>query len=885
MKEQITQSYTDVGLTDEQVLDSRRVHGENSLSVKKRKGFFRQFLSNFGDPIIKVLLAALAINVLFLFRHADWFESAGIAIAIFLATFVSTLSEYGSESAFIELQKEAAKIDCRVKRARGIASLPISELVVGDLVMLQAGERVPADGVLISGKLSVDQSALNGESAETEKEPVSAENEKWDLMSKNQLFRGSVVSGGEGVMRVCRVGDKTFYGSMAREMQEDAPESPLKVKLSGLAQSISRLGYCAAALIAAADLINRFLLDNSMNFAKAAADFTNVSVCLPNLMHALTLAIAVVVVAVPEGLPMMITVVLSSNMFRMLKDNVMVRKLVGIETSGGLNILFTDKTGTLTKGQLRVVSITDGSGKKFDSTAQCPYPVRKILELSALYNTGSVLSSGKPIGGNATDRALLSSILPIEPNKYIYNKKSFLAFDSANKFSAVHILGNEELFLIKGAPEKLLPECRYYIDSNGESKPFSQQLLKAEMKKAAKQAIRVVVIALSKTEVTDNHIPQELTFVAMAGIRDEIRSEVPQAVKEVQNAGVQVVMITGDHRDTAVAIAKDCGLLGESDSNSVITSAELARITDEQVKSVLPRLRVVARALPTDKSRLVRLAQESSLVTGMTGDGINDAPALKKADVGFAMGSGTEVAKEAGDIVILDNNFASIAKAIRYGRTIFKSIRKFVVFQLTMNLCAVGVSLTGPFIGIDTPVTVVQMLWVNIIMDTLAGLAFAGEPPLAEYMEEKPIKRSEPVLSKAMINQILCTGLYTVALCIAFLKLDFFRNMFGYSENIVYFLTAFFALFIFAGVFNSFSARTHRLNLLAHLGRNKFFILIMSVVAVVQIVLIYYGGSLFRTSGLAFGDLIKILLIASTVIPVDLIRKAVIRSVGRNGEI
>lgn len=885
MKEQMTQSYTDVGLTDEQVLDSRRVHGENSLSVKKRKGFFRQFLSNFGDPIIKVLLAALAINVLFLFRHADWFESAGIAIAIFLATFVSTLSEYGSESAFIELQKEAAKIDCRVKRARGIASLPISELVVGDLVMLQAGERVPADGVLISGKLSVDQSALNGESAETEKKPASSENEKWDLMSKSQLFRGSVVSGGEGVMRVCRVGDKTFYGSMAREMQEDAPESPLKEKLSGLAQSISRLGYCAAALIAAADLINRFLLDNSMNFAKAAADFTNVSVCLPNLMHALTLAIAVVVVAVPEGLPMMITVVLSSNMFRMLKDNVMVRKLVGIETSGGLNILFTDKTGTLTKGQLRVVSITDGSGKKFGSTAQCSQPVRKILELSALYNTGSVLSSGKPIGGNATDRALLSSVLPIEPNKYIYHKKSFLAFDSAHKFSAVHISGNEELFLIKGAPEKLLPECRYYIDSNGESKPFSQQLLKAEMKKAAKQAIRVVVIALSKTEVTDNHIPRELTFVAMAGIRDEIRSEVPQAVKEVQNAGVQVVMITGDHRDTAVAIAKDCGLLGESDSNGVITSAELARMTDEQVKSILPRLRVVARALPTDKSRLVRLAQESSLVTGMTGDGINDAPALKKADVGFAMGSGTEVAKEAGDIVILDNNFASIAKAIRYGRTIFKSIRKFVVFQLTMNLCAVGVSLTGPFIGIDTPVTVVQMLWVNIIMDTLAGLAFAGEPPLAEYMEEKPIKRSEPVLSKAMINQILCTGLYTVALCIAFLKLDFFRNMFGYSENIVYFLTAFFALFIFAGVFNSFSARTHRLNLLAHLGRNKSFILIMSVVAVVQIVLIYYGGALFRTSGLAFGDLIKILLIASTVIPVDLIRKAVIRSVGRRGEI
>lgn len=272
-------------------------------------------------------------------------------------------------------------------------------------------------------------------------------------------------------------------------------------------------------------------------------------------------------------------------------------------------------------------------------------------------------------------------------------------------------------------------------------------------------------------------------------------------------------------------------------------------LSDSEVKKRLPSIRVVARALPTDKSRLVRLAQELGLVVGMTGDGINDAPALKRADVGFAMGSGTEIAKEAGDIVILDDNIASIAKAVMYGRTIFKSIRKFIIFQLTMNLSAVGISVVGPFIGIDTPVTVIQMLWINIIMDTLAGLAFAGEPPLDEYMREPPKRREEPVLNRYMLHSILCMGIFKVVLCVLFLKLKHFRALFRYTGNPVYFMTAFFALFIFAGIFNCFNARTYRINLLAHIRKNPMFILIMAAVAAIQLLLIYYGGSLFRTAG------------------------------------
>ncbi len=862
-----------MGLTEEQVRESRKKYGSNTLSKKKRKSFFLQFLSSFGDPIIKILLVALAINILFLFQDADWFEAVGIAVAIFLATFISTLSEYGSESAFLELQRSAADITCRVHRAKGIAALPVAELVVGDLVLLQAGERIPADGILISGKLSVDQSALNGESAEAEKAPQNKRPHTWDLAHKNQLFHGSVITGGEGMMEVCRVGDNTFYGSMARDMQEDTPESPLKQRLGGLAKSISLLGYVAAILIALADLFNSFVIDNGFDLALAAADFTHPMIWFPRLLHALTLATAVVVMAVPEGLPMMITVVLSSNMFRMLRDQVMVRKLVGIETSGSLNILFTDKTGTLTKGKLQVVRILEGSGRSAERIKKCSPAIRELLTLSALYNTGCVLSKGCPLGGNATDRALLESVLPIDPKRFSYTVKERIPFDSAYKFSAARIAGEREYILVKGAPEKLLPHCRYYLDEQGERHPFSPTAMEEQRRLLSAKAIRMLAVATSPTAVTAGGPLKELTLVAMVGIRDDLRREVPAAIAEVQRAGVQVVMMTGDSKDTATAIARDAGLLKEYHPGQILTSNELAAMSDKEVTELLPDLRVVARALPTDKSRLVRLAQARGMVAGMTGDGINDAPALKRADVGFSMGSGTEVAKEAGDIVILDNNFASIAKAICYGRTIFKSIRKFIVYQFTMNLSAVGVSLIGPFIGIDTPVTVIQMLWINIIMDTLAGLAFAGEPALKEYMKDRPKRRDEPIIDRNMARQIFWMGLYTMGLCVAFLWLPYFREMFHFGQDPIHFLTAFYALFIYSGVFNSFNARTERVNPLANIAKNPTFMLIMLVVSAVQLIMIYFGGRVFRTAGLTWEQLRMILLMAFSVIPADLIRK------------
>ena len=384
------------------------------------------------------------------------------------------------------------------------------------------------------------------------------------------------------------------------------------------------------------------------------------------------------------------------------------------------------------------------------------------------------------------------------------------------------------------------------------------------------------IIAVAVAEPGGAGPLHNLKLVGLLAIRDEIRPEAVKAIAQVQRAGIQTVMITGDARPTALAIARETGLV-HSEEDLVITSDEMQALSDQELADLLPRIRVVARALPSDKSRLVRIAQDMGLVVGMTGDGVNDAPALKKADIGFAMGSGTEVAKEAGDIVILDDHFDSIAKAICYGRTIFKSIRKFIIYQVSICVCAVGVTVIGPLIHVDFPITVIQMLWINVVMDTLAGLAFSGEQSRPDYMKEPPKRRDEPIINRYMVSQIAVTGIYTIVLCLVFLKSAFFKHVLDVQSEI-YGMTAFFALFMFCAIFISFNARTHRMNLLNSLASNKSFLWIMSVVTLVQIFILYFGGQLFRTVPMSFGDLFTIALFAFTVIPVDIIRKYFFRN-------
>jgi len=855
-----------MGLNEKEVIESRKRYGTNEITKQKQNTFMHLLLESLGDPIIKILLIALAIKVVVLFRDFDWYETVGILIAIFLASFISSISEYGSEKAFSRLQEEQLKTSAKVRRSGKIIEIPSSEIVVGDIVILSSGDKVPADGYLVKGNLSVDESALNGETKEAKKlsknGPVISDN--------NRVFRGSVVYNGEAEMLVRFIGDNTILGKISQELQEVVPESPLKIKLRGLAKTISRIGYVGAFLASISYLFSSIVLENHFDLDLIMATVTNFPVMFNHLLYALTLSVTIIVVAVPEGLPMMITLVLSSNMKKMLKDNVLVRKLVGIETSGSLNVLLTDKTGTLTKGVLKVTEFVTPDLKVYKSNLDLKKSVNyEVIYSSFFYNNASIISDDNIIGGNSTDRALLKFIgKSKEINKKIINKTPF---DSAIKYSSVTL--SDGTILVKGAKEVLLSKCKTYLNSFGkEVSLLNKKMIEKKIESYTKSSGRVLIFAYGKN--MDN-----LCLLGFVNIKDELRDEAKEGIRLIKSAGIKPIMITGDAVDTAESIAREVGLI-DIKSNLVLSSSDLEKLSDDEIKSKLYSIAVIARALPQDKSRMVSIIESMDLVVGMTGDGVNDAPALKKANVGFAMGSGTEVAKEAADIVILDNNILSISKAILYGRTIFKSIRKFIIYQLTVNMCALVLSIVGSFIGVSTPITIVQMLWLNMIMDTFAGVAFSFEAPLIEYMEEPPKKKDTPIMNKYMYSEIIWTGIYSALLCILFLKLPIFKTLIRTGDSSKYLMTAYFAMFIFMGIFNAFNARTVRINTFANLSKNKVFIGIFGFIFIAQLWIIYHGGDIFRTYGLKLNELILVFSLALTVFPVDWLRKYILKKRG-----
>ena len=852
-----------MGLNDNEVIKSRTLYGTNEITKVKKNTFIRLLIESLGDPIIKILLIALAIKIIVLFRNFDWYETIGILIAILLASFISSISEYGSEQAFNRLQEESIKIKVKVRRNNQIVEVSLSDIVVGDIVILNSGDKVPADGYLIKGNLSLDESALNGETKEVKKECSYGTN----IIDKNKVYRGSVVYNGEAEMKVTLVGDKTIIGKISQELQEEIPESPLKTKLRGLAKTISKIGYAGAILASISYLFASIVLKNNFNGELILKTITDFPLMFNHLLYALTLSVTIIVVAVPEGLPMMITLVLSSNMKRMLKDKVLVRKLVGIETAGSLNVLLTDKTGTLTKGILKVTDFISGDGKTYKNFSDIKKSfIYDIIYTSFFYNNASIISNNEIIGGNSTDRALMNFInFDANFKKKIIKKEPF---DSFKKYSSITL--DDGNFFVKGAAEIILPKCNNILYSNKKVIKFTNKsFIKNKIDINTKKASRVLTFAYGKNM-------NDLTFIGFVNIKDELREEARDGIRIIKEAGVQPIMITGDSIDTASAIAKEVGLL-TFNTNKVLSSDDLKKLSDEEIAKNLKNIAVIARALPQDKSRLVNIIENMGLVVGMTGDGVNDAPALKKANVGFAMGSGTEVAKEAADIVILDNNILSISKAILYGRTIFKSIRKFVIYQLTVNMCALTLSIIGSLIGIATPITIVQMLWLNMIMDTFSGIAFSFEPPLAEYMMENPKKKNTPIINKYMYSQIIWTGLYCAFLCILFLKLPIFKTLVRVGDNNCYLMTAYFAMFIFMGIFNAFNARTSRINIFANLNKNKVFIGIFSFIFLAQLYIIYNGGDVFRTYGLKINELILVVILALTVFPVDWLRKFILK--------
>ncbi len=876
--------------------DARRseaAFGKNLLSVGKRTRFFGIFLKNLGDPVIKILLFALALNIIFMIKGKTWHEGAGIALSVVCATLISTISEYKRDSAYRRLSKDVGG-EYRIIRGGEVTVGSTEEILVGDVIELSAGERIPADCVIIDGELRVDQSSLTGESEEIEKRAsTGALSRVSDMLSaffsleeksgegapvfdltpdmEHAIFNGCHVSAGQCTALVCSVGAKSRLGMISDSLSEEDDASPLKERLSELAKQISRIGYVASVLIALAFLFNKFIADSGFHYPLILSRLHDLPFVISSLISAFTLALTVIVMAVPEGLPMMIAVVLSRNAKKMSRDNVLVRHAPGIEAAGCMNLLFTDKTGTLTCGRPQVSRIITSFGefKSAKRLTEASKSVYTMLSLCSRYTSDVSESSGVRFHTvNAADRALIefcgADMWKQTAKRVVYDR-----FDSVKKCASAIVLCNgKEIMLIKGAPEIIMKSAKYALGEDGDICAINKAVFEESIRRYSAEGERVIVCATS--------YKGQYCIVCAVAMRDPLRKDAQGAVADLKGAGIHVVMVTGDGKLTAERIASDCRILTPLNDLS-LSGRDLDMLSDSELSEALPRLAVVYRALPEHKTRLVKLARELNLTCGMTGDGLNDAPALKSADCGFALGCGTDVSKDAADIIILDNRLSSVVNAVMHGRNIFKSIRKFITLQLIMNFTATAVSMIGPFIGIDTPVTVVQMLWINIVMDTLGGLAFAGEHAERRILSEKPKRRDEPVLDSQTVKKVARLSIFTSLLCVFFLKSKAVHAILGTEEGSVYHLTAFFALLIFAGALNCFNSRSERLNLLAGISKNPTFIAMIALVVGVQTVFIYVGSDIMRTVPLSADHLLLVVAFALPVLVFELIAKIYVR--------
>lgn len=868
------------GLKDNEVEESRKLHGDNVIPDSEPTTFWSEFKETFKDPMIKILLVIVAIMLgMYFMGYAEIYEPLGTLIAVFIVAVVSAKTGVASDDAYRKTKASVKKDVIKTYRNGELEEVIIDDIVVGDYVLLQSGDKIPADGILISGKVNVDNSALNGESEECKKEASTKDadfpnNITGDtFVDSSSLFRGAVVTDGEGICLVKKVGLSTMMGKMAVEMDTEEPDSPLRVKLNKLAHQISVFGYIGAIVIALFMMLHNIVIEGGFG----TYFNSGVQVIIKDVIDAISLAIVIIVCAVPEGLPLMISLVLMQNTSKMLKHNVLVRKAIGIETAGSLNILFSDKTGTITKGKLEVVEFFTADGKVVELNN---IKHDKDIDYAIAKNTQSMFDGEhKIVGGNLTDKALLKFLGEERFERVQKHGVSITAkqdFNSTNKFSQVNLDGKT---YYKGAPERLLANAKKYLDADGSIKDIDIDVLNEKIDSLAGRCMRVIAFGYSESKLVENEVNSDIVITGLVGIRDDVRDDAKQAIAKIQGAGVQLVMVTGDRLETARAIAYDAGLLTSSD-DIVITSTKLNEMSDDEVKEIIPNLKVVARALPTDKSRLVRLSQELNLVAGMTGDGVNDSPALKLADVGFAMGSGTDAAKEASKIVILDDSLMSIADAILYGRTIYHNILKFCNFQLVINVCAVVVSALAPFVGVDEPLKVTHLLFVNLVMDSLGALMLGNEPALNKYMIEKPRRRDESIIGKQMGIRILFEAGWLILLSFAYLKLPLFANMFPNKET---HLTGYFIFFIVSALFNGFNVRDTKFGIFRGLDKNTNFIKVFIIITLIQAFIVYAGmipylgflGKMFSCEPISIVNYLIIICLSATVVVFDLIRKAI----------
>ena len=864
------------GLSDSQVNESKSKYGTNQLAKKETESLWSMFIGAFDDIWIKVLCAALvlkiALAVLGVFVPAlsgsnDVIEIISIIIAIALATGFSTLSEYRNSSRSEALQEEYNKTYAKVMRNGKLVNILTNEIVKGDTILVQAGDKVPVDGLLFEGNIKVSQAALNGESRDETKTATTSMDEatSTDYSSSCKIFMGSVVTSGEGYMVATVIGDDSELGKINKALTDENEEErkdTSSLKLEVVAAGIGKLGVSAAAIAG--------VLHVALTIFRANEAVTVVSVLLV-IAEAVMLMASIVIMAVPEGLPMMNSLVQSMNTESMYKKNILVSHKAAFSDSAYMNVLFSDKTGTITEGNLSLVEFILGDGNIVDSIQD-----KEFIEAITLNNLAKVSSQGKAIGSNNMDRALLSYAIDKgydDAKKDIDKVEEISGFDSEKKCATVK-LKNGDIYW-KGATENIINTVTHYMLSNGEVKEFTSQdksNVEAKMLEQAKRTMKLLSVA----KITNG----KTILMAVLCLRDNVRTDAVETVEILNDAGIQVVMVTGDAEETAVAIAKEAGIIKDEKKDVVLTHEQLESMSDEELKKVLPHLCVVSRAKPLDKKRLVSISQQLENVCGMTGDGVNDAPALKQADIGFAMGDGTAVAQEAGDVVILNNSLTSIKDCVLNSRTMAKSVGKFLIFQLTVNISTLLMNILAPILGWTEPFSIVQILWINLIMDTLAAMAFGGEPILDRYMKEQPAKRTDNILTKYIKSAIGTSSIFITLGSILILEniggITSFVTPADCANPELYEKTFMFAFFIYAIIFNSLNTRTEKFNLFEHIGENKNFIRVMGAIFVLQTIIIEIGGSVFETTTLNVKALLVSMALAILIIPVDMIRKAIV---------
>ncbi len=868
------------GLSDSQVAESKSKNGTNELSKKESESLWSMFIGAFDDIWIKVLCAALILKIVLavlgrfvpaLSGGNDVVEIISIIMAIALATGFSTLSEYRNTSRSEALQEEYNKTYAKVIRNGKLIRILTSEIVKGDTVLVQAGDKVPVDGLLFEGTIKVSQAALNGESRDETKKAASTmdEAESTDYASENKVFMGSVVTSGEAYMVATVIGDASELGKINKALTDDDEEEERKdtssLKLEKVAAGIGKIGVSAAAIAGVLHVVFS-LINGGWEEGKFVVTI------LLLVAEAVMLMASIVIMAVPEGLPMMNSLVQSMNTESMYKKNILVSHKAAFSDSAYMNVLFSDKTGTITEGNLSLVEFITGDGEVTNNIVDSEF-----IEAITLNNLAKV-SEGKAIGSNNMDRALLTYALN---NGYDDSKNDpekvaeISGFDSEKKCATVTLRDGTVYW--KGATENIINQVTHYVLPNGEEKAFTAESKKKVEEQMVNEAKRTMKL-LSVAKITNG----KTVLLAVLCLRDNVRKDAIETVKILNKAGIQVVMVTGDAEETAVAIAKEAGILKDEKTDVVLTHETLEKMSDDELKEKLPFLRVVSRAKPLDKRRLVSIAQKLENVCGMTGDGVNDAPALKQADIGFAMGDGTAVAQEAGDVVILNNSLTSIKDCVLNSRTMAKSVGKFLIFQLTVNISTLLMNILAPVLGIVEPFSIVQILWINLIMDTLAAMAFGGEPILERYMNDKPALRTDNILTKYIKSAIGCSSVFITLVSILILK-----DVGGLTSRLIpegcanpemYTKTFMFAFFIYSIIFNSLNTRSERANLFEHLGENKRFVLVMGSIFILQTVIIEFGGAVFETVMLDPKTLLVSMGLGLLIIPVDLIRKLFVRS-------